>query len=184
MARGNTWTNSDGLVVGFAERDTINAQDANVHTLGRVKQTEVVVDYTNILTFAEDLLPTEGASKAYIIPAGSSIVGITLTVEADVTDLTSLAMGLKDTATGAQLHSADDVLVTDAEAIEANLETDDKLVGTGTLTDAQSVVTSADSTLSITVTGSDPTAGRFIALLEYIEPQASQTAPSVIIGEI
>lgn len=183
MARANTST-LDGLVVGYGTRDTINPQDAIVHTLGRVKQHEIVVDSSNIAEFAEDVLPVEGAKKAFIIPGGSTIVGITLTVEADVTDLTSLAMGLKDTVDGSQLHSADDVLVTDAEGIEANLETDDKLVGTGSLTGAQSVVTSADSTLSITVTGSAPTAGRFIALLEYIEPQASQTPPSPVIGEI
>jgi hypothetical protein len=143
-----------------------------------------MVDFTNITEFAEDVLPVEGVKKAFTIPAGSTIVGCTLTVTDDVTTLTSLAIGLKDTATGAQLHAADDTLVTDAEAIEANLETGDKLVGTGVLTAAQSVVTSADALMSITVTGSAALAGAFSVLIEYIEPIAAQTSPSVIVGKI
>ena len=97
--------------------------------------------------------------------------------------MTSLAVGLKDTVNGT-LVGADDTLVTDADAIEANLETGDKLVGTGSLTTAQSIVTASDATVAITVTGAAPLAGRFILLVEYIEPQASQDSPAIIVGEI
>lgn len=183
MSRANTST-LDGLVVGYGTRDSINPQDSNVHTLGRIKQAEIVVDYTNIAEFVEDVLPAEGGAKAFVIPAGSNIVRTTIVVEDDVTTLTSLAMGLKDTVDGGQLHSGDDVLVTDVEAIEANLETGDTVVGLGSLMDALGVVTSADATLSVTVTGSAPLAGRMIVLIEYIEPQATQTPPAVIVGEI
>ncbi len=181
MARANTHV-FDGLVKGYGTRDTINREQAEVHTLGRVKQLEIVVNSGNIADFVAGALP-EGAIKDAFIPAGSVIVGCTVTVVADVTDLTSLAIGLKDTVDGT-LVGADDTLVTDAEGIEANLETDDKLVGTGTLTAAQSVVTASDATIAITVTGTDPTAGDMIVLVEYIEPQASQASPAIIVGEI
>lgn len=183
MARANIAT-LDGLVVGYGTRDSINPQDSVVHTLGRVKQAEIVVDFTNIAEFVEDALPVEGVAKAFVIPGGSNILRTTIVVEDDVTDLTSLAMGLKDTATGAQLHGGTDVLVTVVEAIEANLETGDTVVGLGSLMDDLGVVTSEDALLSITVTGTPPAAGRMIVLIEYVEPQATQTPPDVITGEI
>ena len=182
MARANTAT-LDGLLVGYGPLDTINPQDSNVHTLGRIKHAEIVVDYTNIASFVEDVLPT-GGTKAYVIPAGSNILRTTIVVEDDVTTLTALAIGLKDTATGAQLHGGTDTLVTVVEAIEANLETGDTVVGLGTLMDDLGVVTSADATISITVGGSAPLAGRFIVLIEYVEPQASQDSPAIIVGEV
>lgn len=183
MARANTAT-LDNLVVGYGTRDTINPQDTVVHTLGRVKQAEIVVDHTNIAEFVEDVLPAEGGEKAFQIPAGSNILRTTIVVEEDVTDLTTLSMGLKDTVTGAQLHGDVDTLVTIVEAIEANLETGDVLVGLGNLMDDLGVVTTADATLSVTVNGTPPTSGRMIVLIEYVEPQATQTPPAVIVGEI
>ncbi len=183
MARANTAT-LDGLVVGYGTRDSINPQDSNVHTLGRVKQAEIVVDFSNIAEFVEDVLPVEGGAKAFVIPGGSNILRTTIVVQDDVTTLTSLAMGLKDTATGAQLHGGTDVLVTVVEAIEANLETDDVVVGLGSLMDDLGVVTSEDATLSVTVTGSAPLAGRMVVLIEYVEPTQSQIPPAVIVGEI
>ncbi len=185
MARANTAT-LDGLVVGYGTRDSLNPQDAVVHTLGRVRQHEVMVDHTNILEFAEDSLPVEGVIKAFTIPAGSTIVSCKLAVTDDVTDVTSLALGLKDTATGVQLHGGDDVLILDVDALEADLETGDTVIGPaqGVLLDPNGVVTSADAILSITVTGTPPTAGAFSVLVEYIEPIASQTSPDVIVGKI
>lgn len=181
MARASTST-LDGVIVGYGPLDSINPYDSVVHTLGRKKQAEVVVDYTNIADFVGGSLPPEG-TKHFVIPAGSAITACTVTVQDDVTDLTSLAIGLKDTADGT-LVGADDTLVTDVEGIEANLETDDKLVGVGSLTTALDVVTASDATLAITVTGSAPTAGRMTVLVEYIEPQASQDSPAIIVGEI
>lgn len=181
MARDNTAI-LDGLVVGYGNRNSINRFNAEVHTLGRVKQQEIVVDFSNIVSFAAGSL-AEGPKKDAIIPAGSAILSCVITVESDVQDLTSLAIGLKDTVDGT-LVGADDTLVTDADAVEANLETDDKLVGTGSLTSAQDVVTASDATIAITVTGAAVDAGRFVVLTEYIEPQASQDSPAIIVGEI
>ena len=68
MSRGNTWTNADGLVVGFASRDTHNIEDSVVHTLGRRKQAEVRIDSSTIATLAAGVAP---GAKAFEIPAGA-----------------------------------------------------------------------------------------------------------------
>ena len=117
MARAETAL-LDGVINGYGARDSINLYDSVVHTYGRVRQAEVVVDFSNIADFAAGALPTEG-TKHFVIPAGSTINTATIVVESDVQTLTSLAVGLKDTVNGT-LVGADDTLVTDADAIEAN----------------------------------------------------------------
>ena len=184
MARANTWLNADGLVVNFGTRDAINPQDAIVHTLGRIRQQEIYIDNSNFTDFEEDSLPAEGTTKAFTIPAGSSIQAVTFIAGDAWTDLTSFAMGLKDTATGAQLHATDDTLITDVEGIIASMGAGEKIVGLGTLTLSGALTTSADALVSLTITGTPPTAGTAVVLVEYIDPKQDQVAPSVIIGKI
>jgi hypothetical protein len=183
MSRDNIAT-LDGLVVGYGTRDSINPQDAVVHTLGRIKQQEIKIDVSNFTEFEVDVLPVEGATKAFTIPAGSSIQAVTWVTGTAWADLTSIAMGLKDTATGAVLHTVDDTLITDVEGILASMGAGEKIVGLGTLTLSGALTTSADSLVMLTITGTPPTAGTATVLVEYIEPTASQTSPAVIVGKI
>ena len=179
MARANTAT-LDGLVVGYGARDSINPMDSVVHTLGRIKQAEVVIDVSNYADFAAGTL---APTTHFTIPAGSALHSAKVITEAAWNTLTSVAIGLKDTVDGT-LTGADDTLVTDAEGVLANLGAGDIIVGAGTALQAGDTVTAADATIAFTVTGTAPTTGRSIVLVEYIELQASQTPPSVITGEI
>lgn len=183
MARANTAT-LDGLVVGYGTRDSINPQDAVVHVMGRIKQQEIYIDISNYLEFAEAALPVEGVLKAFEIPAGSALHSVSFVTGDAWNNLTSIAMGLKDTATGAQLHAADDTLITDVEGILASMGAGERIIGAGTLLQSGDVVTSANAIVSLTVTGAAPTTGNAVVLVEYIEPKQDQSAPAVIIGEI
>lgn len=180
MARSNTWTNPDGLVVGYGARSTINAQDAVVHSLGRIKQAEVVIDVSNHTSFAAGTLaPTTHLE----IPAGAALRSCTVVTEDAWNLLTSVAIGLKDRSTGA-LVGADDTLVTDTEGVLANLGAGDVIVGAGTQLQAGDTVTSEATTIALTVTGTTPTTGRSRVLVEYLDPVTSQDAPAVIVGAI
>lgn len=74
MARESTWTNADGVEVGFGTRNKVNDKAASVRTTGRVNQ--LVVNL-----FGSDL-PGTGAtnSKDCAIPAGAVIKDVTLEV--------------------------------------------------------------------------------------------------------
>lgn len=176
MARAETWTNADGLVVGFGPRDSINKYDSEVHTLGRIRQAEVMVDHSNITSFADATALTE-QSKHFQIPAGSVIVSSTLRVLETVTDLTSLTIGLKEYADG----STNDPDGLHASILLANLTDGDTDVGAGALIGTE---VATDQALVVDVTGTTPTAGEFMVLVEYIEPRVSQASPAVIVGEI
>ncbi len=181
MAREQTAT-LDGVIVGYGTRDSINVEDAVVHTLGRVSQLEVTVDVSNYLTLAEAVAPS---SKQFAIPAGSVIQSVTVTTANAWNTLTSVAMGLKDATSGAQLHGGDDVLVTDVEGILAVFGAGDYFYGAGALADGTTdIVTTADSVLSFTVTGSAPTTGQSTVLIEYVEPVPSSDAPAPVQGVI
>lgn len=174
MARENTWTNPDGLRVGFGARDTVNPQDAVVHTLGRHKQAEVYINYSNITDFATDTLaPTTHVA----VPAGAVITEGYLRVEEDITDLTSLVIGLKDTVDGSTVD-ADGLLTSTAEAA---LETDDVVALDGALVGAKLGTT---GTVSVDVTGTTPTAGRAVLYFTYLDPAQDNDAPDVITGEV
>lgn len=180
MARANSWTNPDGLIVGYGARSTINAQDAVVHTVGRIKQAEVVIDISNYLEFAAGTLaPTTHLE----IPAGAALRSCTVVTEDAWNTLTSIAIGLKDRVDGS-LVGADDTLVTDTEGVLANLGAGDVIVGAGTQLQAGDTVTSEAATIAFTVTGTAPTTGRSRVLVEYLDPVTSQDAPDVIVGEI
>lgn len=173
MARGNTWTNADGLEIGFERRDSINKEDAVVHTLGRKKQAEIIVDHTNIASFADAVA---AGSKAFQIPAGSIVTGGEIHVSEAFNLLTSLTVGLKQ-ADGTT-DDPDGILLSE---LLAGLTLDAVHPIDGAYLDA---VTAEDLVLSVTVVGTAPTAGVMKVLIEYREPTPSQASPAIITGVI
>lgn len=174
MATANSWTNPDGLVVPFGARDTHNIEDAVVHSLGRVKQAEVRLDHTTLAALASGTAVT---SKSLQIPAGSALQSSTFIVKEAFTDLTSVVIGTKGS----------DGVTEDADGINttillAALTAGATIEGTG----AQLLgdVTDEDLYVSLDVTGTAPTAGEAVLIIEYIEPVPSSTPPSVITGAI
>jgi len=171
MARQETWVNADGLRVGFGGRDSVNEFDANVHTVGRIRQMEIIFNADNVGTFADGVAPL---SKDFQIPAGSVVVRSTARVLQAVTGATDFIIGLKDYDDGTTndpngLHTA--FAAVTADTVDAG---DGALINT-TLDE--------DQALSVTPTGT-MTAGEVAVLVEYIEPQVSQDSPDIITGEI
>jgi len=174
MARSNTWTNPDGLVQGYGSRDTHNIEDAVVHTLGRRKEVEVHIHYSTLSSLATGTL---ASSKALTVPAGAQIVDGSLRVEEDITDLTSLVIGMKDTVDGSTID-ADGLLTSTAEAA---LEDDTVVALDGALLGTK---LASAGTVSLDVTGTAPTAGRAVLYFVYLDPVVDADAPAVITGEI
>ena len=174
MATANTWTNDDGLVVPFGARDTHNIEDAVVHSLGRKKEVEVHIHYSTLSSLATGTL---ASTKAISVPAGAVIEGGYLRVEEDITDLTSLVVGLKDTVDGSTID-ADGLLTSTAEAA---LEDDDVVALDGALLGAK---LATRGTVSLDVTGTAPTAGRAVLFFTYLDTVVDADAPAVITGAI
>ncbi len=178
MARAETWTNDDGLVVGFGTRDTFNTEDNRVHALGRVQQAEIRFTADNAGDLAADVVPT---SKHFELPAGSAVNSAILVVDTAFDVTTSISLGTRDAITGASVDP--DSLVTASEGVAANLTPDGSVVvGVGVLVGGP--VTDADYVVELVQTGGDATVGECRLLIEYIEPTPSQASPDVIIGEI
>ena len=172
MARSETAI-LDGLVVGYGPLDSVNPQDARVHTLGRHKQHEVRVDHTNIATFADAVDP---ATTYFEIPAGSVVLSSQIVVLETWDALTSIVVGLKEpdgtTDDPDGLHTA---------ILLAALTDGDVEDGTGALVGTELV---NNGVLSVTVTGAAATVGAFALLVEVREPVPSQDSPAVITGII
>lgn len=175
MARAETWTNADGLEVGFGARDSYNSEDAIVHTLGRVKQVQVMLSAETIADLATGTVPS---SKVFEMPAGAIVRSANLHVTEDFDALTSIVIGTKLQADG--LTVDDDGLVT--VQLLAALVADATIEGAGAQVNGDPLA--AASVVSLDVTGSAPTVGEAVLLVEYQEPVPSQEAPAVIVGEI
>jgi hypothetical protein len=86
--RNNTWTNADGLVVGFGTRDTINLEAGLIHTVGNTQEIQMDVYY--------DKEVTAYAPKSAVIPAGSVVRSARLVVTEAFADGTSVSVGIDD----------------------------------------------------------------------------------------
>lgn len=178
MARGNTWVNDDGLIVGFQTLDSFNVEDAGVHTLGHVAQAEVRFNFDNAALLVADVVPT---GKEFELPAGSAVVGGAIVVgDVDFDVTTSIELGLRDATTGATVTS--DALLLAASAQAADVTAGSVLALDGTIVGLD--VTAVDTILELTQVGGDATAGEITVLIEYVVPHVSQAAPAVIVGEI
>jgi hypothetical protein len=174
MARANT-SILDGLEVGYGTRDTRNVEDANVHTVGRMKQVEVHINAGNLTSLATGVVPT---TKVFQMPAGAIVRHAYLHVTESFDALTSVVIGTKLQADGLEVD--DDGLQT--VILLAALIAGATIEDTGAQVNGAPLA--AASVVSFDVTGAAPTVGEAVLTVEYQEPVSDQDAPAVIIGEI
>jgi hypothetical protein len=172
MARQNSAT-IDGLFVGYGVRDTITAEQTNVHTKGRIREAVVEIDYRNITGFAGG---TAASKKDFGIPVGAQIISSQLYIVTGFNTLTSIVIGTKQLA-GTAISASGLHASTLLAAINTAGMTEE---GAGALVGG--VASTLVQYVSLDVTGSAPTAGHGILTVRYYEPVASQIPPAVLVG--
>lgn len=152
--RTNTWTNADGLVVGFGRANTRNPEAGVIETKGNLRQVELEVYY--------DMDAATANVKSAVIPAGAVITAATITVSEAFVGGTSISVGTIGTDGTAADADAIDTALTAALTKDAVLVADGAAIG---------AVVGADVNLTFATTGTF-TAGRASVFLEYIMPSA------------
>lgn len=169
MAREATWTNSDGLVVGFGPRDSKNDNGATVETKGNVEIIQMVLDYDNLPSDAS----TAPSSKSFPIPAGAVINDAVLQVTEAFTSggSTTLNIGLKKAdGTVIDADGIDAAIAKTAiDAVGDTIQCDGALVGAD--------VGSDDAYISCGVATGPYTAGQAVLTIEYTR-QLPSTDPA------
>lgn len=160
MSRGSTWTNNDGLVVGFGIHDQDNERPGEVNR--NELERELIVDYTY------DNLPGATASdggKAFL-PAGSFLVSATLIVDGVWTDLTDMDIGFEQ---------SDGTTAIDADGIDATLDAAACAAGAVIACDGADVGTVVSATLDayIVATATAATAGSARLIVRYLPPYSA-----------
>lgn len=164
MARANTWTNSDGLVVGFGARDSKNDAGATVRTEGNVEVFSMILDYDNLPAAAG----TAPSSKSIPIPANSYIHSATLRVLDAFTSAgaTTLDIGFVD----------EDGTAIDQDGIDAAIAKTvidaegDTVQCDGDLVNGLVTVGTDDAYISTNVGTGPYTAGQAELTIEYSKP--------------
>ena len=174
MARAQTST-LRGTAVGYGTRDTHNFEPSQVHTKGRINQGEVRIDHTTIASLASGIAPT---GRSFRIPAGAIIKSAKLVVLEVFADLTSIVVGTM--GSDGVVEDADGLIAsTVLTAIDA---VGDTIEGAGTQISTP-LATDEDLYICLDVTGTAPTSGEAILLVEYLDTSPSSTPPSVLVGE-
>ena len=158
MARASTWTNSDGLVVGFGPNTPERYAQTTEYEIGPIKEAVVYFDFTQVNTAAS-------GSINWTAPAGSNIVGVTLEVEQAFIGGTSLEFGdATDT----------DGFITTTQGATANLIAGAKIVGGGVYTKgatdtvAQEFKSYASATVLSVLRVGTYTAGKAVLKIAYL----------------
>lgn len=165
MSRQATWTNPDGLVVGFGPRDTVNAQNGPYKTEGLHK--ESVKGVVGVDIGATDTAAVQG----YEVPIPANAVITAAYIEVDVEfdsagDTATLSVGLKE-KDGTEI-SADGI---DSGILEAALTAGALVTCDGALIGAS--VGSVDSYIKFTYGTEAFTSGSGKLIVEYlIKPSA------------
>ena len=176
MTRNATWTNADGLDVGFGTRDSKNINGATVQTEGNVESFSMILDWDTLPT-AAPLLPS---TKSVPIPAGSAIHSATLRVIVAFTSggATTLDIGLREL----------DGTVIDLDGIDAVIAKTvidgigDTVQCNGALVNLLVDVGTADAYIATTTTTGPYTAGQAELTIEYSKPLADTTPTEPISG--
>jgi hypothetical protein len=158
MPRKSTWTNADGLVVGFGPNSAERTAQVTENNIGPIKEAAVAFDFSMLNT-------TAAGSVAWTAPAGTNVVSVTLEVNEAFVGGTSVEFGdASDT----------DGFITAAQGATANLLAGAKIVGSGlytkgaTDTVAQEFkVYASATTLSMLRVGTF-TAGKGVLKIAYI----------------
>lgn len=173
MPRGNTWTNSDGLVVGFGTHSVDNNVPAEDAGNGSVKVVKLVIKGTSL----EDTVSVASLPpQAVKIKRGSRITRAFLQV---VTAFTSGGSATLDIGTFAADATPDDadgidaaIAVTAIDAVGDLVTCDGALVGgtvpAGATSNSDVIIAASYSTAAFT-------AGEAILTVEYVEPDFNKT---------
>lgn len=118
MARKNTWSNADGLVVGFGPNTPEKYAQTTEDDTNGVKSAVIRFDYTQVNTAAS-------GSINWTAPAGTNVIAVELVVDQAWVGGTTLEFGdASDT----------DGFITTTQGATANLTAGAKIVGAGLYT--------------------------------------------------
>ncbi len=166
MARANSWTNSDGLFVGFGTRDSSNQNAATVRTMGNVEIMQFPLNFDN--------MPASGtapSSKSILIPRHSTMTAGNFRVSEAWAGGTNIDFGTMDSAGVAIDDDGFDVAVlTAALTLDAVIDFNGALMN-----DIDTSIGVVDTYFATLVTGTF-TAGKGIVTLEYIRPMPDSDA--------
>ena len=158
MARKNTWSNADGLVVGFGPNTPEKYAQTTEVDNAPVKAAVVRFDYTQVNTAAS-------GSINWTAPAGSTVIAVELVVDQAWVGGTTLEFGdASDT----------DGFITTTQGATANLTAGAKIVGAGlytkggTDTTAQEFKVYASATVTSVLRVGTYTAGSATLKISYI----------------
>jgi len=178
MARSSTWTNSDGLVVGFGTRTLDNDVAAVVGGSGAVKTAIVELSDATALEAVGSLTAASFPPQSITIPRGSRILEATFQVKTAFTTAASGALNIGTNSGRVDgAYTADDengidaaIAVTALDAVGAVVACDGALVAGVTSCGANSTT---DVQLCFGYTTGVFTAGAGILTVRYIEPAGS-----------
>lgn len=149
--RKTTWTNADGLVIGFGTQDTVTLEAGEIHTKGRVRQVEMEIYH--------DQDVTDESVFNCVIPAGALIRSANMVVSEAFAGGTSVSVGV----IGTDGNNADaDALI--AATNTASLTANADITGAGAQVGN---VLANDVNITYATAGSF-TAGRATLLVEYV----------------
>tara|TARA_Y100000114_G_scaffold43216_1_gene38652 strand:- start:3682 stop:4206 length:525 start_codon:yes stop_codon:yes gene_type:complete len=163
MSRASTWTNNDGLSVGFGARDSKNENAATVRTQGNIETLQFPFDYSQLSEIG-----TAPSSKSIAIPADSVILRGNFRVTEAFAGGTNYDFGLMNSAGTAIDDDGLDVAVATASlTLDAVIDFDGALIGDN--------VGNADAYFGVVETGTF-TAGKGIVTIEYVKPMPDSDA--------
>lgn len=178
MARQATWTNSDGLVVGFGPRDSKNDNGAVVETIGNVEVFQMNLDFDN-LPAASGTAPS---TKSIPLPANAVINDAVIQVTEAFTaaGAATLTLGLKNSAgTAIDADGIDAAIAVAALSLGATIQCDGALVGAD--------IGTADGYIASAVATGPFLTGHAILTIEYTRqlPDTDPTDPiTTIVGSL
>lgn len=167
--RANTWTNADGLSVGFGPLDSKNPNAGPVQTEGNIEVLQFPFDYD-----ALNLAGTAPSTKTVPIPANSTILRGNIRVTTAFAGGTNVNFGFINAAgTAIDIDGLDAAVAT--AALDAGLVVtfDGALIGKS--------VGAADAYFGGSYSGTY-TAGKGIITIEYVRPMPDSTSPSPVDG--
>jgi len=176
MSRQQTWTNDDGLVVGYGPRTSSNENAGQVMVLGGNREVlQVNLEWDNLPT-GDTVAPS---MKSIPIPAGAVITRADLSVETAFTSggATTLSIGFVNSAgTAIDLDGIDATIAKAALAANTNIVCDGALIGNN--------VGTADAYVSTTTATGPWTAGDAVLTIEYTRKSPDSTPTEPISGAI
>lgn len=174
MSREDTWTNQDGLVVGYGTRDTESKSGSSSSTVGSKGELVVDFDLTNPYGGDDDI--SSDTSRAYL-PRNAAIQSVRLyqTDSYDVTaDTFTIDVGLWNLAGDTAIDA--DGLIDGASQLHVDAGRT-FFVGAAAVTPTQAgvligTITSLESQVGISVASGTANGGKIRVVIEYVRSGA------------